>query len=110
MEERKYTANEVHQIVDMVLRTMDFRPAPGAEYGVKNLENDISHNASSSAAKLSLTVSEAAGMIGICKPKMYELIRNGQVHAVKVGKKFLVSRQSILNWIQGGIENGKKAC
>ena len=110
MEERKYTASEVHQIVDMVLRTMDYHTAPVGNREQTNLDNDISHDASSSAAKLSLTVSEAAGMIGICKPKMYELIHSGQIHAVKAGKKFLISRQSILNWIHGGFENGKKAC
>ena len=110
MEERKYTAGEVHQILDMVLSQMNFRSAPGAEQEPKNLENDIAHKASSSDARLSLTVSEAAGMIGICKPKLYELIHSGQFHTVRIGKKILISRQSVLDWIQGGIEDGKKAC
>ena len=110
MEERTYTAGEVHQILDQVLRSMDLHTALVGNQAQENLENDISHNASSSDARISMTVSEAVGMIGISKPKMYELIHSGQIRSVKVGKKYLISRQSILNWIQGGIENGKEAC
>lgn len=110
MEERKYTANEVHQIVDMVLRTMDFRPTPGAEYGVKNLDNGIAHDTSPSA-KVVLTVQEAAEELGISKPKMYELVRAGKFHTVNIGKKILISRQSMLDWIKKGDSwYGKEAC
>lgn len=110
MEERKYTASEVHQIVDMVLRTMDFRPAPGTEYGVKNLDNGIAHDTSPSA-KVVLTVQEAAEELGISKPKMYEIIRAGKLHTVNIGKKILISRQSMLDWIKKGDSwYGKEAC
>ena len=109
MDDRKYTADEVHQIVDMVLRSMDFHPAPVGNREQTNLDNDIAHVASSSDAKVSLTVSEAARMTGICRPKIYELVRSGQFHTVKIGKKILISRKSILEWIQGGIEDGRQS-
>ena len=48
-----------------------------------------------------MTVAEAAQMIGISKPTMYELIRSKRIHSVNVGKKILVSRQSLLDWLEG---------
>ena len=48
-----------------------------------------------------MTVAEAAQMIGISKPTMYELIRSKKIHSVNVGKKILVSRQSLLDWVEG---------
>lgn len=48
-----------------------------------------------------MTVAEAAQMIGISKPTMYELIRSKRIHSVNVGKKILVSRQSLLDWVEG---------
>ena len=48
-----------------------------------------------------ITVAEAAEMIRISKPTMYELIRSNQIHSIRVGKKILVSRQSLLDWVEG---------
>ena len=48
-----------------------------------------------------MTVAKAAQMIGISKPTMYELIRSKTIHSVNVGKKILVSRQSLLDWLEG---------
>ena len=48
-----------------------------------------------------MTVAEAAQMIGISKPTMYELIRSKRIHSVNVGKKILVSRLSLLDWLEG---------
>ena len=48
-----------------------------------------------------MTIAEAAQTLKISKPTMYELIRSKQIHAVNVGKKILVSRQSLLDWVEG---------
>lgn len=48
-----------------------------------------------------ITVAEAAEMLKISKPSMYELIRSEQVHSIRVGQKILVSRQSLLDWVEG---------
>ena len=110
MEERKYTASEVHQIVDMVLRTMDYHTAPVENREQTNLDNGIAHDTSPSA-KVVLTVQEAAEELGISKPKVYELVRAGKFHTVNIGKKILISRQSMLDWIKKGDSYyGKEAC
>ena len=96
MSMRFYTNEQVHQIVDQLLLQFD-KAAPGPEPA--HLNNDIPQQ-SSPENKVTLTVTEAAQLIGICKPKMYEIVRAGKVRFVKVGKKILISRQSLLDWLQ----------
>ena len=49
-------------------------------------------------------------MIGISKPSMYEVVRAGKVRSVKVGKKILISRQSLMDWVKKGENYGAEAC
>lgn len=67
-----------------------------------NLDNGTARSNSPETPRETMTVSDAADYVGISKPKMYELIRIGQIRSIKIGRKILVSRQSLLNWIQGG--------
>ena len=106
MNMRFYTNEQVHQIVDQLLLQFD-EAAPGPEPA--HLKNDIPQQ-SSPESKVTLTVSEAAEMIGICKPKMYEIVRARKVRFVKVGKKILISRQSLLDWLKKGEIYGAEAC
>ena len=106
MSMRFYTNEQVHQIVDQLLLQFD-EAAPGPEPA--HLKNDIPQQ-SSPENKVTLTVTEAAQLIGICKPKMYEIVRAGKVRFVKVGKKILISRQSLLDWLKKGETYGAEAC
>ena len=102
-----YTKEQVHQVVDEVLRRLDDTEAPMTE--PVHLDNDIPQNSSPDNAKVTLTVTEAADLIGICKPKMYEMVRAGKVRSVKVGKKILISRQSLMEWLKKG-DSYAEAC
>ena len=106
MNMRFYTNEQVHQIVDQLLLQFD-EAAPGPEPA--HLKNDIPQQ-SSPENKVTLTVSEAAEMIGISKPSMYEVVRAGKVRSVKVGKKILISRQSLMDWLKKGETYGAEAC
>ena len=106
MSMRFYTNEQVHQIVDQLLLQFD-EAAPGPEPA--HLNNDIPQQ-SSPENKVTLTVTEASQLIGICKPKMYEIVRAGKVRFVKVGKKILISRQSLLDWLKKGETYGAEAC
>ena len=101
MNMRFYTNEQVHQIVDQLLLQFD-EAAPGPEPA--HLKNDIPQQ-SSPESKVTLTVSEAAEMIGISKPSMYEVVRTG-----KVRKKILISRQSLMDWLKKGENYGAEAC
>ena len=76
---------------------------------LQHLNNEIPQQ-SSPENKVTLTVTEASQLIGICKPKMYEIVRAGKVRFVKVGKKILISRQSLLDWLKKGETYGAEAC
>ena len=106
MNMRFYTNEQVHQIVDQLLLQFD-EAAPGPEPA--HLKNDIQQQ-SSPENKVTLTVSEAAELIGISKPSMYEVVRTGKVRSVKVGKKILISRQSLMDWLKKGENYGAEAC
>ena len=108
MEKTMYTKEQVHWIVEEVLRAMGGTAVPMQKQA--HLDNDIPLNSSPEDVKMTLTVPEAAQLVGICKPKMYELVRAGKFRTVKVGKKILISRQSLQDWIRKGENNGKEAC
>ena len=106
MNMRFYTNEQVHQIVDQLLLQFD-EAAAGLEPA--HITNDIPPQ-SSAENKVTLTVSEAAELIGISKPSMYEVVRAGKVRSVKVGKKILISRQSLMDWLKKGENYGAEAC
>ena len=95
---RLYTKDEVLQVVEAALNAFDNTEAPLQE--PEHLDNDIPQKSSPVNAKVTLTVPEAAELIGICKPTMYEMVRAGKVRSVKVGKKILISRQSLMDWLK----------
>ena len=100
MGNRIYTEEQVHQVVEEVLRRLDGTAA--LQHEPEHLDNDIPQNSSPENTKMTLTVQEAAQLVGICKPKMYELVRAGKVHSVKAGKKILISRKSLMDWLTKG--------
>lgn len=106
MRNRLYTEEQVHQVVDEVLRrlgsTADLQEP---EY----LDNSTSQQ-SSPGTKMTLSVREAAELIGISKPKMYELIHSNEIPSIHVGKKIVIARQALMDWLSEGDTNGKKAC
>ena len=106
MRNRLYTEEQVHQVVDEVLRRLGSTAAlQEPEY----LDNSTSQQ-SSPGTKMTLSVREAAELIGISKPKMYELIHSNEIPSIHVGKKIVIARQALMDWLSKGIPNGKKAC
>lgn len=72
-----------------------------------NLDNETAHRLSF-AAKATLTVNEAACVIGVSKPTMYSLIRKSGFPAVHIGRKVLICRDALLRWLEGEADYGKK--
>lgn len=50
----------------------------------------------------SMTVTEAAKLLRISNPKMYELLQTGKIHSIRVGRKILISRSSLLAFLAKG--------
>lgn len=101
-----HTEEQVHQVVDEVLRRLG---STAALQEPEHLDNSTSQQ-SSPGTKMTLSVREAAELIGISKPKMYELIHSNEIPSIHVGKKIVIARQALMDWLSEGDTNGKKAC
>lgn len=74
-----------------------------AEYlGPLMTEDDVSECSTPPASteqKLTLSVEEAARKIGISRPKMLELLHDGEIPHRRVGRKIIISNQTLVNWL-----------
>ena len=66
MEKRLFTVREIHLLVDELLRAIEYT----TEEHVDDTDQKIQAGENE---KLTLTVTEAAELIGVCKPTMYEI-------------------------------------
>jgi hypothetical protein len=51
--------------------------------------------------KVMLEVKDIMNMMGICKPKVYEILRSNQFHVVNLGRKYMVHKDVFENWLKG---------
>ena len=91
-----YTSEQVQQMLDMVVRSLSNQGQKSAPVDLDNVINQVTP----SDAKITLTVTEAANMLGISLPKMYEIVRMGRIPSIRVGKKIVLARQAILDWLK----------
>ena len=49
-----------------------------------------------------MTVKEAAALLRISLPKMYEFAKSGKIHSIEVGRRVLISRSSLMALIKEG--------
>ncbi|SDC31632.1 MULTISPECIES: helix-turn-helix domain-containing protein [unclassified Candidatus Frackibacter] len=56
-----------------------------------------------------MSVKEAADFLKISKGKMYEMIRQNEVPYVSAGKRKLISKQALLEWIEEEAETEQQA-
>ena len=49
-----------------------------------------------------LNVSDVQELLGIGRKQAYELVHSEQFHVIKVGKRIKVSKNILINWIEGG--------
>lgn len=56
--------------------------------------------------RLTLSVPEAAEMIGVSASKMYEIVRTQGFPAIRVGKRVLVNAKKLEAWLDEMTEKG----
>lgn len=88
-----YTRDQVHQLVDSLL------DAFSADNSAEKLDN--SKTLQGYAQKLTLTVQEAANQIGVSKPAIYKLLEDGDIHAIRIGRKILIPREAVTDYLRG---------
>lgn len=58
------------------------------------------------AEKIAITVKEAAALLGVSPPLVYELINREDFPSFKVGKRRLISRAGLEKWVQIQAQSG----
>lgn len=53
---------------------------------------------------ITVSVERAAELLGVCKPTVYGMIRRGELHARKAGRRTLLSYEELKEW--GGSHGG----
>lgn len=48
--------------------------------------------------------------LGISKPTMYDLVHKGVIPSITMGRKILISRKALSDWLENGGKHGKEAC
>ena len=55
--------------------------------------------------KLTLNVSEAAELLGVSVPVMYQLTRRSDFPTLKIGKRTLIVRERLTDWVNTQISS-----
>jgi len=50
--------------------------------------------------RLTFTVTEAAKLLGISRPAMYEAIRTNQIPSVRIGRRIIIPRVALINFLE----------
>ncbi len=58
--------------------------------------------------KLTLTVEEAAELLGIGRSLAYEMVRTGKIPALRLGGKWLISRSRLKAMVDGPTPEGSE--
>jgi excisionase family DNA binding protein len=56
--------------------------------------------------KLILTAEETAKLLGIGMNKIYELLISGELPAKRIGRKYLISKLMLENWLNCSTQKG----
>jgi excisionase family DNA binding protein len=59
--------------------------------------------------RLLLTVEEAARRLGICRSKMFELIRTGEIESVQIGRLRRITPSALEEYVRDLSAKGKSA-
>ncbi len=51
--------------------------------------------------RLTLTVTEAAAVLGVSRSTAYECVRTGELRAVRLGRRLVVPRSAIVDLLDG---------
>lgn len=57
--------------------------------------------------KLALSISDVAELLGVSKPTVYELIHRSDFPSFKIGKRVLVSRARLAEWVDAQSITGR---
>ena len=63
------------------------------------MKDALTSNATEHAC-LTLTVTEAAQLLGIGRNSAYDLVRSGRLRSIRMGRRLIIPRQEIENFLE----------
>ena len=58
--------------------------------------------------KLVYSIQEAADLLGISRSYAYELVRNGTIPALVLGRKRVIPKEKFVTWVNGNTDEEKE--
>jgi len=68
--------------------------------GSRLTEGEPSMSGPSESASLTMTVDEAARILGISRNSAYEAVRRNQIPSIRIGRRILIPRHRFLRWLE----------
>lgn len=59
--------------------------------------------------KMAVSVTEAAALLGVSRPTVYQLMRRADFPAFRVGARCLISREGLARWVDEQAGGGESA-
>jgi len=88
--------------------TIPFKTNTGIRIPARLPESKPERKRTENIERIGVSIQEAATMLGISKPHFLPLIKEGQIRTVKIGRRILVSVQSLREFVDGKKEPGKQ--
>jgi len=82
--------------------TIPLNSNTGIRITAKPLEPKLERKRTEGIERIGVSIQEAAKMLGISKPHFSPLVREGKIRTVKIGRRVLVSVQSLRDFVDGG--------
>lgn len=58
--------------------------------------------------RLTYTTSELQQVLGMGKRNLYRALQSGQIPNIRIGSKYLISKEAVNKWLNGNSGNGSK--
>jgi excisionase family DNA binding protein len=81
--------------------TIPLNTNTGITIPARNIPTKQKSEQAEATPRMSVSIPEAAKIIGVGKPLMLRLIKEGKIRTIKIGKRVVVSIQSLRHFIDG---------
>jgi len=84
--------------------TIPLNTNTGIRIPAKQAEPKPEHKRTETFERIGVSIQEAAKMLGISKPHFLPLVKEGKIRTVQIGRRVLVSVQSLRDFVDGVTE------
>jgi len=89
--------------------TIPLNTNSGIRIQAKPEESKPKHKQTKTIERIGVSIQEAAKMLGISKPHFLPLVNEGKIRTVRIGRRILVSVQSLREFVNGKEEDPRNS-